>query len=120
MEISMDRCLTKTAETTDTMDFEGFNCFVELTTRNDSYHYDQWFIKKEGWILPTWKIRRAIEEKKKGKDVVFFYFWKAGKTLWRWDFQLEDVNDIKNEYPEWHLDKQEQSYVKEEKWKRVY
>ena len=119
LELDMDRTLTKTAETTDTMDFVGKNCFVELKSRGDSYHYSQWFIKKDGWILPTCKLRRALEEYEKGNQVVFYYFWKADKTLWRWDFHPDCLNVIKNKYPEWHIDKQEQSYVPEDMWRKV-
>jgi hypothetical protein len=112
--------LTKTAEDYDCMDFEGSDVFVELKTRTDKYHYSQSFIQKDGWILPSCKIQRAIAEVKKGKRVVFFYFWMAGKTLWRWDFKLEDVAGIDEKYPEWHQDQQKQAYVKEKFWTRVY
>ena len=112
--------LTKTSEETDTMDFEGENCFIELKARSDQYHYTQWFIKKDGWLLPTCKIKRALEEVRNGKQVVFFYFWVAGKTLWRWDFKEEDLNDVENKFPPWHRDYQQQSYVKEHHWIQVY
>lgn len=119
LETDMGRCLTKTSEETDTMDFVGKNCFVELKTRSDQFHYNLWYIKKDGWILPTCKIRRAIDEYHRGNEVVFYYFWKADKTLWRWNFHPEHLNEIQNKYPEWHLDKQEQSYVPESFWTMV-
>jgi len=112
--------LVKTAEEMDCMDFEGDNIFVELKTRSDQYHYSQTFIQREGWILPSCKIKRAIAEVKKGKRVVFFYFWKAGKSLWAWEFSLKDIKDIDEKYPEWHFDRQKQAYVKQDKWVRVY
>ena len=120
LEMSVGQPLVKTAMTTDTMDFEGETCFVELKSRGDQYHYTQSFIKKDGWLLPSCKIRRAREEVEKGKQVVFFYFWTAGKSLWRWDFNESDLVGCKEEYPLWHHDKQKQIYIKEQCWTRVY
>lgn len=120
LERSMGEELVKTAEDTDTMDFVGKTCFVELKTRGDQYHYSQSFIQKDGWLLPSCKIQRAVDETKRGKKVVFFYFWRAGKSLWRWDFKLDDIKDIDQKYPVWHIDQQKQAYVKEDKWVRIY
>jgi hypothetical protein len=120
LEKAVGEPLTKTSEDLDTMDFEGKTCFVELKTRGDQYHPSLWYIKKDGWILPTCKITRAREEVKEGKRVVFFYFWRAGQSLWRWDFGEEGLKDAKEEYPEWHQDLQKQTYIKERHWTRVY
>ncbi len=120
LEKAVGEPLVKTSEDLDTMDFEGKTCFVELKTRGDQYHYSQWFIKRDGWILPTCKITRARQEVKEGKKVVFFYFWRAGKSLWRWDFSEEGLKDCKEEYPSWHQDLQKQTYIKEHHWIRVY
>ena len=109
----------KTVESTDTMDYFSETSFVELKTRGDQYHYSQEFIKKKGWLLPYCKIERAREEVKNGKRVVFFYFWRAGKTLWRWDFSEEGCLDAVEEYPPWHQDLQKQIYIKDHHWKRV-
>ena len=119
LELCVGEALEKTSEDTDTMDFTGKTSFVELKVRSDQYHFSQEFIQREGWLIPSCKIKRAIEETKRGKRVIFFYFWKAGKSLWRWDFKLEDIKDIDEKYPEWHIDKQKQSYIKQEKWTRV-
>jgi len=119
LEKAVGEPLVKTSEDLDTMDFEGKTCFVELKSRSDQYHYSQWFIKRDGWILPTCKITRARQEVKEGKKVVFFYFWKAGKSLWRWDFSEEGLADCKEEYPQWHQDQQKQTYVKEHNWTKV-
>jgi len=116
----MGKTLVKTAEEVDTMDFMGDGCFVELKTRSDQYHYSQAFIQKDGWILPSCKIARARYEVSQGNRVVFFYFWKADKTLWRWDFSEEGCLGAKEEYPSWHHDKQKQIYIKQQHWKRVY
>jgi hypothetical protein len=120
MEKAVGESLVKTSEDNDTMDFEGKTCFVELKTRGDQYHYSQWFIKKDGWLLPTCKITRAHEEVREGKRVIFFYFWTAGKTLWRWDFSSDGLKDSKEDYPSWHQDYQKQTYIKERHWTRVY
>lgn len=120
LETAVGETLVKTAEERDTMDFEGETCFVEVKTRSDQYHYNQPFIKNDGWLLPFCKIVRARQEVKKGKRVVFFYFWKAGKSLWRWDFSEEGCLGAKEEYPPWHQDKQKQVYIKEQHWTRVY
>ena len=120
LEKAVGEPLVKTSEDLDTMDFEGKTCFVELKSRSDQYHYSQWFIKRDGWILPTCKITRARQEVKEGKKVVFFYFWKAGKSLWRWDFSEGGLLDAKEKYPDWHQDKQKQTYIKERHWVRVY
>jgi len=120
LERSVGLTLVKTAEEVDTMDFMGTDCFVELKTRSDQYHYNQTFIQKDGWILPSCKIVRARYEVSQGNRVVFFYFWKADKTLWRWDFNEESLVDAKEEYPQWHHDKQKQIYIKQHHWKRVY
>lgn len=120
LQQSVGEVLTKTAEETDTMDFESTNYFIELKSRSDQYHFSQEFIKKKGWLLPTCKIKRAIQEVKKGKKVVFFYFWRAGKSLWRWDFNEDDLKECIHEYPSWHRDLQEQTFVKENCWKRVF
>ena len=120
LETAVGEPLLKTFMGLDTMDFEGETCYVELKTRGDQYHYTQSFIKKDGWLLPSCKIHRAREEVKKGKKVVFFYFWTAGKSLWRWDFNEEGLLDCKEEYPEWHHDKQKQTFIKEHHWVRVY
>lgn len=119
LERSVGESLVKTSDEMDTMDFEGETCFVEVKTRSDKYHYSQPFIKKDGWLLPACKIARARQEAKNGKKVVFFYFWKAGKTLWRWDFSEEGCLDGKEEYPSWHADQQKQAYIKEHHWKQV-
>lgn len=120
LETAVREALVKTAEEMDCMDFEGQSCFVELKTRSDKYHYSQSFIQRDGWLLPSCKITRAREEVKKGKRVVFFYFWKAGKSLWRWDFSEEGCRNALEKYPEWHDDKQKQIYIKEQHWTRVY
>lgn len=120
LQQSVGEELTKTEEQFDTMDFVSKNCFVELKSRSDQYHYSQEFIKNKGWMLPTCKIQRAIKEVEQGKRVIFFYFWKAGKSLWRWDFHPEDLKDCKDEYPDWHRDQQKQTYVKENHWVRVF
>ncbi len=120
LEKAVGEPLVKTSEDVDTMDFEGKTCFVELKSRGDQYHYSQWFIKKDGWLLPTCKIARARKEVKEGKKVVFFYFWRAGKSLWRWDFSEEGLLDAKEEYPTWHQDRQKQTYIKEDHWVRVF
>jgi len=120
LEKAVGEPLVKTSEDVDTMDFEGKTCFVELKSRGDQYHYSQWFIKKDGWLLPTCKITRARKEVKEGKKVVFFYFWRAGKSLWRWDFSEEGLLDAKEEYPQWHQDRQKQTYIKEHNWVRVF
>lgn len=120
LERVVGEALVKTSEETDTMDFEGETCFVELKSRSDQYHYSQSFIKKDGWLLPSCKITRAREEVKKGKRVVFFYFWKAGKSLWMWEFSEEGCLGAKEEYPKWHQDKQKQTYIHERVWTRVY
>lgn len=112
--------LVKTEETYETMDFESENCFVELKTRSDQYHYSQSFIKRDGWLLPFCKIERARKEIQKGKKVYFFYFWKAGKSLWIWEFSEEGCLDMKKKYPPWHEDQQEQAYIQERHWKRIY
>jgi hypothetical protein len=120
LEKSVGEPLMKTSDEMDMMDFEGDTCFVEVKTRSDQYHYSQEFIKKDGWLLPSCKIARAREEAKKGKTVVFFYFWKAGKSLWRWDFSEESFLDCNEKYPEWHHDQQKQAYIKEQNWTRVF
>lgn len=120
LEQSIGEVLVKTEDERDTMDFESQNYFVELKTRSDQYHYSQSFIKKDGWLLPSCKIRRAREEVARGKKVVFFYFWKAGKSLWRWDFSEEGCLDALEKYPEFHLDRQQQTYIKEHHWVRVF
>lgn len=119
IEKILGESILKTTTETDTMDFFSKNCFAELKTRGDQYHYSQWFIKKDGWLLPTCKIRRAIEETQQGKKVVFFYYWTAGKSLWKWDFCLDDLKDTLDEVPAWHHDRQRQSYVLEHHWVRV-
>ena len=119
LENIVGEALTKTSESCDEMDFESENYYVELKTRSDSYHPSQWFIKRDGWILPYCKILRARQEIAKGKRVIFFYFWIAGKTLYRWDFTEEGVGDAKLEYPEWHLDQQQQIYIKEHHWIQI-
>ena len=111
--------IEKTESCFDELDFLGESYFAELKSRSDQYHYDQWFIKRDGWLLPTCKIRRAVEEVKKGKKVVFFYYWMAGKSLWKWDFCLEDLRDTLDCIPPWHHDHQRQSYVMEHHWTRV-
>lgn len=111
--------ITKTTLQTDTMDFESESTFAELKSRSDQYHYSQWFIKRDGWLLPTCKINRAKEELKKGKKVIFFYFWVADKSLWRLDFTEEGCLDMNHKYPEWHHDQQQQTYIKDHYWKRI-
>jgi hypothetical protein len=120
LEVTVGEDLVKTAEDTDTMDFEGKTVFVELKSRSDQYHYSQEFIQREGWLLPSCKIARAREEVARGKRVVFFYFWKAGKSLWSWEFSEAGLVDCEEKYPSWHLDKQKQVYIKERHWSRVY
>lgn len=119
IESILGETIVKTSDTMDTMDFVSKSYVIELKSRSDCYHFSQSFIKKGGWVLPTCKLRRAIEETTKGKKVVFFYFWMAGKTLWKWEFKMDDLQDIQSCYPEWHLDKQEQSFVKEHHWTQV-
>ena len=111
--------IVKTSEEYDTMDFQGNTSFLELKARSDQYHYSQSFIKKQGWLLPYCKIQRAKEEVAKGKRVVFFYFWKADKTLWMWEYSEEALTDCIIKYPDWHIDQQQQIYVKEMHWKKV-
>ena len=120
LEKAVGEALVKTSEDLDTMDFSGKTCFVELKTRGDQYHPSLWYIKKDGWILPTCKITRAKKEVNEGKRVVFFYFWRAGRSLWRWDFSEEGCLDALEKYPEWHEDLQKQTYIKEHHWTRVY
>ena len=112
--------IQKTESETDTMDFYSEHFFLELKVRSDSYHYTQEFIKRDGWIVPTCKIMRAIEETKKGKKVLFFYFWMAGKSLWCYEFNERDLSEMKDKYPEWHRDHQQQTYIPESLWKRIY
>lgn len=119
LEKAVGETLVKTSDELDCMDFEGATTFVELKSRGDQYHYSQHFIKKDGWLLPYCKIQRARAEVAKGKKVIFFYFWRAGKTLWRWDFSEEGCLDALEKYPEWHVDKQKQIYIKEHHWKQV-
>lgn len=119
LEKAVGESLVKTTEEMDTMDFEGKTCFVELKTRGDQYHYSQSFFKKDGWLLPSCKIVRAREEVKKGKKVFFFYFWRAGKSLWMWEFSEAGVLGAKQEYPSWHQDGQQQTYIKEQFWTRL-
>jgi len=119
IEEILGEAVDKTSEETDMMDFFGESYFAELKTRGDQYHYSQWFIKKDGWLIPTCKIRRAIEEVREGKKVVFFYFWTAGKSLWMWEFKEEDLRDTLDCVPSWHQDHQRQSYVMEHHWTRV-
>lgn len=120
LELAIGESLVKTEDRYDVMDFQGKNCFVELKTRGDQYHYSQSFIKKDGWIIPYCKIEKAKEEVAKGKRVIFFYFWTAGKSLWRWDFSEKDLLGCKIEYPKWHHDLQQQIYIQEKNWKQVY
>ena len=119
LEMSVGETITKTTDCHDMMDFQGKTVFVELKTRGDQYHFSQDFIQKKGWILPFCKIERARQEVAKGKQVVFFYFWLAGKSLWRWDFSEEGILDSKEEYPSWHQDGQKQIFIHERNWKRV-
>lgn len=124
LQPALERCvgesLTKTSDCMDQMDFEGASCFVEVKSRGDQYHYSQWFIKKDGWMLPSGKIERAQREVAAGKRVFFFYFWRADKSLWMWEYTEGGVLGCREEYPEWHHDQQKQTFIPEQYWKRVF
>lgn len=111
--------IQKTSYSGDMMDFESKNYFIELKSRGDQYHFSQTFIKKDGWLLPYCKIDRARKEKSEGKICIFFYFWTAGRSLWKWDFNEEDLVGCKVEYPPWHQDGQRQIYIPEKCWIQV-
>lgn len=119
LETIVGEPLVHTKEETDAMDYEGVSCFVEVKSRGDQYHYSQWFFKKDGWMLPSSKIDRAQREIEAGKRVFFFYFWRADKSLWMWEYKEGGVLGCLEQYPEWHHDKQKQTYIPEQCWKRV-
>jgi len=119
LESILQTTLHHTDSPTDTMDFWSDKYFVEVKTRTDNYHYTQSFIQKDGWILPFCKMIRAKQETAGGKKVVFFYYWTADKSLWRWDYDESILSSCKTEIPFWHRDKQQQIFIPENHWTRV-
>ena len=110
--------LTPTSIQTDTMDFESDSHFVELKRRVNYSHTD-WFIVKEGWLIPAVKILRAYEEQGKGKNTRFYTYWDSDESLWYWDFLESDLQGVVVKIPSWHRDRQPHYYIPASLWKRV-
>lgn len=108
--------ITPTENQYDTMDAESEHYWIEMKRRSSKYHYTDWFIQQDGWLIPCCKISRAMREKKTAR---FYYYWDKDNTLWYWDFNRDDLTGCKKGVPQGHYDKQEHVYLPHSLWRRV-
>lgn len=113
VEMILGEELTPTEKFYDTMDAVSDNYWVEIKTRSDRYHWEQEFIEKEGWLIPSCKIERAMNEEKK---CCFYYYWMSDKSLWELEFSPEKIEGLTPKVPGWHHDKQEHYYIPRDRW----
>ena len=113
VEKVLDQPLTVTQFFYDTMDLEGSDCFVEIKTRTEKYHWEDEKIEREGWLIPACKIERAQKEQKK---CYFYYYWRSDKSLWELEYCPELFQDLNPVIPWWHKDQQRHYYVPRERW----
>ena len=114
VEMIIGESLTPTEKFYDTMDAESDNYWVEIKTRSKTYHWEDDFIQKEGWLIPACKIQRALAETE--KKVCFYYFWKSDSTLWELEFTPDKIVGLEPRVPGWHKEKQLHYYIPQERW----
>ena len=110
--------LTPTTVETDTMDFDSQSYCVELKRRL-KYSITDWFIQRDGLLIPAVKILRAYEEQEKGKNTRFYTYFDSDKSLWYWDFTEQDLQGVVVKIPPWHQDKQPHYYLPVGLWRQV-
>jgi hypothetical protein len=116
IETLLDEKLTCTEKLYDTMDAENENYLIEIKTRTARYHWDDSFIKKDGWLLPQAKIERAAKEKRK---VLFYYYWKKDNSLFVLEYAPEVFADLTPRVPSFHADKQMHYFIPGNRWKPI-
>lgn len=75
--------ITQTTGRFDNKDYTSDNYYIELKSRRifDSNKYSH-------WLVPSCKF------KNNDKKLVVFYHWQGDNTLWRYDFNPEDVKEF--------------------------
>ena len=63
-----------------TKDYQSKNYNIELKSRR---YYD--CNKYSNWLVPVSKFRDT------SKPIIIYYYWDGDKTLWRYDYKVEDV-----------------------------
>jgi hypothetical protein len=81
---SLGEIITPTEDQYSTKDYTSSNYHIELKSRQtyDSNHYSYWF-------LPVSKIKNNS-----GKNLVIIYHWQKDDTLWRYNFNPDDIKEF--------------------------
>jgi hypothetical protein len=114
LESHLGESITKTTGRYDVMDcVTESKKDLEVKTRCSNYHYNQSFIKKEGWLVPACKINHARES---GRPFVCFYYWKADESIWKFEYSEKAMEGLKPRVPEWNKDRQLHYYIPQDRW----
>jgi hypothetical protein len=82
---NLGETITPTENQFDTKDYTSANYHIELKSRqiykSDKYDY---------WYLPVGKIKNRDLT----KQLVISYYWSGDDSLWRYDFNPDDIKDF--------------------------
>jgi len=116
LESYLGEQITETTAFYDTMDGKTKTWDLEVKTRTPKYNWDHPLIQQEGWLIPCCKVETARATK---RPTVFFYFWKADKSIWKLDYSEAAFADLKPVIPPWHKEQQRHYYVPFKRWTRI-
>lgn len=105
--------LTKTKHFYNVMDYESPSYFIELKSRSQKYHPDNF----PTWLIPSCKEQEA--KKNKHKKTIFFYYWLAVDELYRLDYDPSLFESYHREIPWFHRERQEHIYCDKDDFQLV-
>lgn len=116
LEYYLDEPLEQTKRFYDVLDARTKTWDIEVKSRTPKYHWEQDYIMREGWLIPSCKVEFA---KKSDRPFLFFYWWRSDNSLWEWEFDANALKGLTPIVPSWHKDRQEHYYLPFELWTRL-
>lgn len=116
LEYYLDEPLEETKLFYDIMDAKTKHWDIEVKSRTPKYHWEDSFIMREGWLIPSCKVEYA---KKSDRPFLFFYWWRADNSLWELEYSDEAIEGLTPIVPPWHKEQQEHYYIPFNRWTRI-
>lgn len=108
--------ITDTIQHYDTIDGKTETKDIEIKTRSKTYDWNDYFIMRDGWLLPACKIEHA---RTSGRPFLCFYYWKKDGSVWVFEYSEENMRGLESYVPHWHRDKQPHYNIPFSRWKQI-
>lgn len=108
------------AETTafyDTIDGKTASYDIEIKSRKPNYSYKDFYIMRDGWLLPACKIEHARKSK---RPFLCFYYWLCDKSVWVFEFSEEAMEGLEPFVPSWHKEQQLHYNIPFNRWTLIH